>query len=79
MKNQADGEIDSTLQAGATTSQNESFTYKDWNGNNQWAMVKDNSNNWSLNSSTGGLDSFKAYQSSNSGDTYINASNASGQ
>ncbi len=78
VKNQADGEIDSILQAGATTSQNESFTYKDWNGNNQWAMVKDNSNNWSLNSSTSGLDSFKAYQSSNSGDTYINASNASG-
>ena len=78
VKNQADAEIDSILQAGATTSQNESFTYKDWNGNNQWTMVKDNSNNWSLNSAIGGLDSFKAYQSSNSGDTYINASNASG-
>jgi hypothetical protein len=41
-------------------------------------MVKDTSNNWALNSATGGLDSFKAYQSTNSGDTYINASNASG-
>jgi hypothetical protein len=41
-------------------------------------MVKDASNNWALNSATGGLDSFKAYQSTNSGDTYINASNASG-
>ena len=41
-------------------------------------MVKDASNNWALNSATGGLDSFKAYQSTNSGDTYINASNTSG-
>ena len=76
--NQADAEIDSILQAGATTSQKESFSYKDWNGNGQWTMVKDASNNWALNSGTGGLDSFKAYQSTNSGDTYINASNASG-
>ncbi len=41
-------------------------------------MVKDANNNWALNSAIGGLDSFKAYQSTNSGDTYINASNASG-
>ena len=41
-------------------------------------MVKDSSNNWALNSAPGGLDSFKAYQSTNSGDTYINASNSSG-
>jgi hypothetical protein len=61
-----------------TTSQKESFIYKDWNGLSQWYMVKDASNNWALNSATGGLDSFKAYQSTNSGDTYINASNASG-
>ena len=47
-------------------------------GNSQWYMVKDASNNWALNSAMGGLDSFKAYQSTNSGDTYINASNASG-
>ena len=55
-----------------------SFTYKDWNGNSQWYMVKDASNNWALNSAVGGLDSFKAYQSTNSGDTYINASNSTG-
>ncbi len=78
VKNQADAEIDATLWAGLTTSQKESFIYKDWNGNSQWYMVKDASNNWALNSATGGLDSFKAYQSTNSGDTYINASNASG-
>jgi hypothetical protein len=41
-------------------------------------MVKDANNNWALNSATGGLDSFKAYQNTNSGDTYINASNSTG-
>jgi hypothetical protein len=78
VKNQADAEIDATLWAGLTTGQKESFIYKDWNGNSQWYMEKDASNNWMLNSATGGLDSFKAYQSTNSGDTYINASNSSG-
>jgi hypothetical protein len=78
VKNQADAEIDTALWAGLTTSQKESFIYKDWNGNSQWYMVKDASNNWALNSAIGGLDSFKAYQSTNSGDTYIDASNTSG-
>jgi hypothetical protein len=78
VKNQADAEIDATLWAGLTTSQKESFMYKDWNGNSQWYMVKDASNNWALNSAIGGLDSFKAYQSSNSGDTYIDTSNSTG-
>ena len=77
-KNQADAEIDQFLWAGLTTSQKESLIYKDYNGNSQWYMVKDPSNNWALNSATGGLDSFKAYQSTNSGDTYIDASNSSG-
>jgi len=78
VKNQADAEIDATLWAGLTTGQKESFIYKDWNGNSQWYMEKDAGNNWMLNSATGGLDSFKAYQSTNSGDTYVNASNSSG-
>jgi hypothetical protein len=78
VKNQADAEIDATLWAGLTASQKESFIFKDWNGSSQWYMVKDASNNWALNSATGGLDSFKAYQSTNSGDTYIGASNSSG-
>ena len=78
VKNQADAEVDEFLWAGATASQKESLTYKDWNGNSQWYAEKDANNNWVLNSATGGLDSFKAYQSTNSGDTYINASNASG-
>jgi hypothetical protein len=78
VRNNSDAEVDYYLWPGLTASQKGSFTYKDWNGNSQWYMVKDASNNWALNSATGGLDSFKAYQSTNSGDTYINASNASG-
>jgi len=78
VKNQVDAEIDQFLWAGLTTSQKESLIYKDWNGNSQWYMVKDQNNNWALNSAVGGLDSFKAYQSNNSGDTYVNASNPSG-
>ncbi|MGD0729809.1 MAG: hypothetical protein ABR956_00995 [Terracidiphilus sp.] len=78
VRNQLDTEIDEFLWAGLTASQKESLIYKDWNGNSQWYMEKDASNNWELNSATGGLDSFKAYQSTNSGDTYIDASNPSG-
>ncbi len=78
VKNQADAEVDAFLWAGATANQKESFIYKDYTGASQWYMVKDAGNNWALNSATGGLDSFKAYQSTNSGDTYINASNPSG-
>jgi hypothetical protein len=78
VKNQADAEIDNILWAGTTANQKESFTYKDYSGASQWYMVKDANNNWALNSAMGGLDSIKAYQSNNSGDTYINASNGSG-
>jgi hypothetical protein len=78
IRNQENAEIDSTLWAGMSATQKESFIYKDYNGNSQWYLEKDASNNWELNSAIGGLDSFKAYQSSNSGDTYINASNSSG-
>jgi hypothetical protein len=78
VRNNADTEVDYYLWPGLTTSQKGSFTYKDYAGNSQWYMVKDTSNNWALNSAIGGLDSIKAYQSSNSGDTYINASNSSG-
>ena len=78
VRNNADSEVDYYLWPGLTTNQKGSFTYKDWNGNSQWYMVKDASNNWALNSATGGLDSFKAYQNTNGGDTYINASNSAG-
>ena len=78
IKNQANAEIDSVLWAGLTASQKESFIYNDWNGNTQWYMEKDATNNWRLQSATGGLDSFMAYQSNGSGDTYINTSNSSG-
>ncbi|MGB7263962.1 MAG: hypothetical protein WBC92_00515, partial [Terracidiphilus sp.] len=78
VRNNSDTEVDYYLWPGLTTSQKGSFTYKDWNGNSQWYMVKDASNNWALNSATGGLDSFKAYQNTNTGDTYVNASNSTG-
>ncbi len=78
VRNNADAEVDYYLWPGLTASQKGSFTYKDWNGSSQWYMVKDSSNNWALNSATGSLDSFKAYQSANSGDTYIDTSNSSG-
>ena len=78
VRNNADSEVDYYLWPGLTASQKGSFTYKDFNGNSQWFMVKDQNNNWALNSAVGGLDSFKAYQSTNSGDTYINASNSAG-
>jgi hypothetical protein len=78
VKNQADAEIDFTLWAGLTQAWPESVIYKNYLGASQWYMVKDTSNNWALNSATGGLDSFKAYQSGNSGDTYINTSNSTG-
>ena len=78
VKNQADAEIDSILQAGLTAAQKESLIYRDFNGASQWYMVKDQNNNWALNSAMGNLDSFKAYQSTNSGDTYINAAKSTG-
>jgi hypothetical protein len=78
VRNQADAEIDQFLWAGATKDVKESFIYKDYTGASQWYMVKDASNNWALNSATGGLDSFKAYQSANGGDTYIDAATSSG-
>ncbi|WP_263355817.1 glycoside hydrolase family 55 protein [Acidicapsa ligni] len=70
VKNGADAEIDSTLWAGLSAAQKESFIYKDWNGASQWYMVKDAGNNWSLNSAIDGTDHFKAYQS---GETMLNA------
>ena len=63
VRNNADAEVDYYLWPGLGSSQKGSFTYKDYNGNSQWYMVKDASNNWALNSAIGGLDSFKAYQS----------------
>jgi hypothetical protein len=78
VRNNADAEVDYYLWPGLTANQKGSLTYKDYTGNSQWYLVKDQSNNWVLNSAIGGLDSFKAYQSSNSGDTYVNASNATG-
>ncbi len=70
VKNQADAEIDSTLWAGLTASQKESFVYKDWNGASQWFLEKDAGNNWVLNSAIDNTDHFKAYQG---GETMLNS------
>jgi hypothetical protein len=78
VRNQADAEIDSFLQAGLTTGQKESFTYRDYTGASQWFMINSTTNDWALNSSPGTIDSFKAYQSTNSGDTYVNAQKSTG-
>lgn len=78
VRNAADAEIDSILQAGLSAEQKESFVYRDHTGASQWYLVKDQNNNWALNSATGNIDSFKAYQNTNSGDTYINAQNSTG-
>ena len=78
VKNQADAEIDFTLWAGLTQAWPESVIYKNYLGASQWYMENHTTNDWSLTSALGGLDSFKAYQSTNSGDTYINTSNSTG-
>jgi hypothetical protein len=76
VKNQLDAEIDSTLQAGLTGSQKESFTFRDYNGSGQWYMEKDQYDNWTLNSAVDNLDHFKAYQN---GDDYIDAAGSGSQ
>ncbi len=78
VQNNADAEVDYYLQPGKSVTQKGSFTYKDYNGTSQWYMVKDYNNNWSLNSAPGNIDVFKAYQSTNTGDTYIDSSNSTG-
>ncbi len=78
VRNNANAEVDYYLWPGLSASQKGSFTYKDYNGTSEWYLVKDANNNWAVNSAVSGLDSFKAYQSTNSGDTYIDASNPSG-
>ena len=70
VRNSVDAESDFSLWSGLTTSQKESFTYKDWNGASQWYMEKDQYNNWELNSAIDTIDHFKAYQN---GDDYIDA------
>ena len=78
VKNQANAEIDMILWAGSSAAQSEAFIYKNFAGTTQWYMVNKTTNDWALNSAVGNLDSFKAYQSTNSGDTYINTANATG-
>jgi hypothetical protein len=78
IQNNADAEIDLILQSGLTSVQKEAITFKDYNGTSQWYWVKDNNDNIALNSAVGTLDAIKAYQSTNSGDLYLNAASTSG-
>jgi hypothetical protein len=78
VRNSANAEIDMTLWAGTSTPQKEAFIYKDYLGASQWYALNDTSDNWALNSATGGVDAVKAYQSTNSGDLYLNAAKSSG-
>ena len=78
LENRTDTEIDYILKPGLAASQKGAFVYEDWNGTSQWSMAKDAGNNWALNSSPSGLNSLKAYQSSNGGDTLVNAASPSG-
>ena len=78
LENRADTEIDYILKPGLAASQKGAFIYEDWNGTSQWRMAKDAGNNWALNSPPSGLDSLKAYQGSNGGDTLVNAASPSG-
>jgi hypothetical protein len=71
IKNQADAEIDYTLNAGLSATQKEALKYVDGStSTTQWYAVKDASNNWALNSAIDNIDHFKAYQS---GDTYVDS------
>ncbi len=78
VQNNANAEVDYYLQPGLNATQVGSFTYKDYNGASQWFLLKDASNNWALNSAPGNIDILKAYQNTNSGDTYLDTSNSSG-
>jgi len=78
IKNNANVENDFVLWAGSTVPQKESLIYKSYLGASQWYMVNNTTNDWALNSAVSGVDSFKAYQSTNSSDTYVNASNTTG-
>jgi pectate lyase-like protein len=78
IKNNADQENDFILWSGLTVAQKESLVYKDYTGLSQWFALMNATDDFAINSNAGGLDSFKAYQSTNSGDTYIDTSNSSG-
>lgn len=78
VKNNANVENDFILWAGSSAAQKESLIYKNYLGASQWYMVNNTTNDWALNSAISGVDSFKAYQSTNSSDTYVDASNTTG-
>lgn len=78
VKNNANQENDFVLWSGSTSAQKESLIYKNYQGASQWYLVNNTTNDWAVNSAISGIDSFKAYQSTNSSDTYVDASSSSG-
>lgn len=78
LKNNADTENDYVLQAGATAAQNESFTFKDYTGTSRWYLENNAANQFKINNATGGLDPFRAYDSTGTGDVYIGTTNSGG-
>ena len=73
IQNNADAEIDYVLQPGLTATQKAALVYKDYTGNSQWYAVKDQYNNWALNSAIDNTNHLKAYQN---GDTYVQSAGA---
>ena len=73
IQNNADAEIDYVLQPGLTATQKAALVYKDYTGNSQWYAVKDQYNNWALNSAIDNTNYLKAYQN---GDTYVQSAGA---
>ena len=78
VRNSANAEVDYYLWAGSTAAQKESFTYKNYAGTSEWYLVNNTTNDWAINEAASSIDSFKAYNSANSGDTYVNAQQSSG-
>jgi hypothetical protein len=78
LKNQADADLSLYLQPGATANHSGALGFKDYSGATHWFLIGDSSNNFVINSAVASLDAFKAYESSNTGDTYVGATKAAG-
>jgi len=78
LKNQADADLSLYIQPGATTNHSGAFGFKDYLGSTHWFLIHDTSNNFELYSPIAALDALKAYESSNTGDTYLNATKSTG-
>ena len=78
IKNNTNAENDFILWAGSSVAQKEALVYKKYDGTSEWFALNNTANDWSINENASGLDSFKAYNSANSADTYVNAQASGG-